>query len=93
MLNKKGLVENRIKELLTNSKFGNLEYVSIKVNGTKVNYFNINNPDCKNGLQENISEEISNNILLANRVNIDGDYYGDSFTGFLIESLDFVTEY
>lgn len=92
MLNKKVLVENRINEFLNNSKFGNLGYILVKVNGEKVNYFNVNNPDCKNGLQENITDDNANRILLAKKVTVDGDYYGDSFTGFLIETLDFITE-
>lgn len=93
MLNKKGLVENRISEFLNNSKMGNLGYISIKVNGKKINYFNVNNPDCKNGLQEDIKDEVASEILLSTRINIDGDYYGDGRTGFLIETLDFITEY
>lgn len=91
-LNKKSLVENRIVEFLNNSKFGNLGYISIKLNGKKINYFNVNNVDCKDGLQENITDDNANSILLANKVTVDGDYYGNSFTGFLIETLDFITE-
>ena len=93
MLNKKQLVEDKINNFLNNAKVGNLGYISIKLNGVKVNYFNINDVECEDGLQKPLTEEIADVILSAKRINVDGDYYGDGRTGFLIEDLDFITEY
>jgi abc transporter ATP-binding and permease protein len=93
MSNKKVLVENRINDFLNNAKVGNLGYICIKLNGNKVNYFNINDVECENGLQKPLTEEIADKILSAKRINVDGDYYGEGRTGFLIEDLDFITEY
>ena len=93
MNNKKVLVEEKINEFLNNAKVGNLGYICIKLNGVKVNYFNINDVECEDGLQKPLTEEIADKILSAKRINVDGDYYGDGRTGFLIEDLDFITEY
>lgn len=93
MENKKVLVENKISDFLNNAKVGNLGYITIKVNGVKVNYFNINDVECEDGLQKPLTEEIADKILSAKRINVDGDYYGEGRTGFLIEDLDFITEY
>lgn len=93
MLDKKGLVENRISEFLNNSKVGNLGYITIKVNGVKINYFNINDVELEDGIQKPLTEETADKILSAKRINVDGDYYGEGRTGFLIEDLDFITEY
>jgi hypothetical protein len=93
MNNKKQLVEERISEFLNNAKVGNLGYITIKVNGVKVNYFNINDVECEDGLQKPLDNEIADKILSAKRINVDGDYYGEGRTGFLIEDLDFITEY
>lgn len=93
MSNKKQQVEDKINAFLNNAKVGNLGYLTIKVNGVKVNYFNINDVECENGLQKPLDDEIADVILSAKRINVDGDYYGDGRTGFLIEDLDFITEY
>lgn len=92
-MDKKQLVENKINNFLNNAKVGNLGYVCIKVNGVKVNYFNINDVELENGLQKPLDDETADIILSAKRINVDGDYYGDGRTGFLIEDLDFITEY
>lgn len=92
MLNKKSLVENRIKELLDNAKHKNLGYIDIRINGKNVNYFNVDDKDIKIGLQYPITEESVNNILLAKEVKLNGDFYGDGFSGFLVETLNFITE-
>lgn len=93
MNNKKQLVENKINEFLNNAKVGNLGYICIKLNGIKVNYFNINDVECEDGLQKPLTDEIADKIISAKRINVDGDFYGDGRTGFLIEDLDFITEY
>lgn len=93
MENKKVLVENKINAFLNNAKVGNLGYICIKLNGVKVNYFNINDVELENGLQKPLDDETADIILSAKRINVDGDYYGDGRTGFLIEDLDFITEY
>ena len=93
MSNKKVLVEEKINDFLNNAKVGNLGYICIKLNGNKVNYFNINDVECENGLQKELTEEIADKIISAKRINVDGDYYGEGRTGFLIEDLDFITEY
>lgn len=93
MSNKKVLVEEKINEFLNNAKVGNLGYICIKLNGVKVNYFNINDVECEDGLQEVLTDETADKIISAKRINVDGDYYGDGRTGFLIEDLDFITEY
>ena len=92
-MNKKQQVEDKINAFLNNAKVGNLGYICIKVNGVKVNYFNINDVELENGLQKPLTEETADIILSAKRINVDGDYYGDGRTGFLIEDLDFITEY
>lgn len=92
-MNKKQLVEDKINNFLNNAKVGNLGYICIKLNGVKVNYFNINDVECEDGLQDPIKDEIADDILSAKRINVDGDYYGEGRTGFLIEDLDFITEY
>lgn len=92
MLNKKTLVENRISELLSNAKHGNIGYIDIRVNGKNINYFNVNDEDIKIGLQYPITEENINNVLLAKEVKLNGDFYGDGFSGFLVETLNFITE-
>ena len=93
MNNKKVLVEEKILNFLNNAKVGNLGYICIKLNGVKINYFNINDVECENGLQKPLDDEIADIILSAKRINVDGDYYGEGRTGFLIEDLDFITEY
>ena len=93
MSNKKQLIEERISEFLNNAKVSNLGYITIKLNGVKVNYFNINDVECEDGLQKPLTEEIADKIISSKRINVDGDYYGDGRTGFLIEDLDFITEY
>lgn len=93
MENKKVLVENKINAFLNNAKVGNLGYICIKLNGVKVNYFNINDVELENGLQKPLDDETADIILSAKRINVDGDYYGEGRTGFLIEDLDFITEY
>lgn len=92
-MNKKQIVENKISDFLNNAKVGNLGYITIKVNGVKVNYFNINDVELEDGLQKPLTEETADKILSAKRINVDGDYYGEGRTGFLIEDLDFITEY
>ena len=93
MSNKKVLVEEKINKFLNNAKVGNLGYIAIKLNGKLINYFNINDVECEDGLQDQITDEIADDILSAKRINVDGDYYGEGRTGFLIEDLDFITEY
>lgn len=92
-MNKKQLVEDKINNFLNNAKVGNLGYICIKLNGVKVNYFNINDVELENGLQKPLDDETADIILSAKRINVDGDYYGEGRTGFLIEDLDFITEY
>ena len=92
-MNKKQLVEDKINNFLNNAKVRNLGYICIKLNGVKVNYFNINDVELEDGLQKELTEEIADKIISAKRINVDGDYYGEGRTELLIEDLDFITEY
>lgn len=92
MLNKKQLVENRISELLSNAKHGNIGYINIKINDININYFNVKDEDVSLGLQYPISNENMDNILLAKNIKFYGDFYGDGFSGLLVETIDFKTK-
>lgn len=92
MLNKKTLVEERIKNALDNAKHKNIGYIDVKVNGKNINYYNVNDDEVKLGLQYPITEENINNILLASKTKLYGDFYGDGFSGFLVETIDFIIE-
>lgn len=92
MLNKKSLVENRILELLNGAKHKNIGYINIRINGVNINYFNVDDQEINLGLQYPINDENMNNILSATKVRLNGDFYGDGFSGFLVEEINFITE-
>lgn len=92
MLNKKSMVEKRIEDALNNAKHKNIGYISVKINGININYFNVNDEEVSLGLQYPITNENMDNILLSEKVKLYGDFYGDSFTGFLVETIDFITK-
>jgi len=95
-------VIEKINEVLKTRK--SIEYIEIRYNNKKIGYFATKQYLQNKGIEttdgmiffeknyiDNIKELIKK-IVVAKETRICGDYYGDSFSGWLIEEINFCEE-
>ena len=85
MLNKKNLVVNVLKNILSKGTNKPLPYVCIKINGVIVGYYNSKD----NSFTGELYEENANKILLAERIGIHSAPYGKVFKELFCEEINF----
>ena len=92
----------KINEIL--EKRGSIGYIKIYYNGEEIGHFATKEKLKKEGIEttngmiflkknyiESIAETVKK-ITTTTKIIIDGDYYGDGFTGWLIEGINFCEE-
>lgn len=85
---KKQLIVEKIKKVLSTAKHGNIGYLGIYLNGDLIGHI-----DTEDGfeieLKKDCDDTTIDKVVNSDHCKLTGDYYGDMFSGFLIEDIRF----